>query len=74
MLISLAYLTLRRVFELAVLRFRSNDRQELEILVLRYELAILRRRTPRPPLTTSDRVFLAAPVDLCPVRCGAPSS
>ena len=60
MLISPAYLVLRRGLELVVLRFRSNAVKELDIVVLRHELAILRRRTCRPALTTSDRMFLAA--------------
>jgi hypothetical protein len=32
----------------------------LEIIVLRHELAILRRRTRRPLITMVDRLFLAA--------------
>src|SRR2546425_2745624 len=36
---------LRRVLELVTLRLRSNAFKELEIVVLRHELAILRRRT-----------------------------
>ena len=63
MTISLAYLILRRVLELVVLRFRSNAFEELEIVVLRHELAVLQRRTCRPVLTTADRVFLAAASD-----------
>jgi hypothetical protein len=64
--ISLAYLILRRVLELVVLRFRSNACKELEIVVLRHELAVLRRRTYRPALTTADRMFLAAASRLVP--------
>ena len=45
MFISLCYLVLRRVLQLAAWRFRSNDLKELEIVVLRHELAILQRRT-----------------------------
>ena len=66
MTISLAYLILRRVLELVVLRFRSNAFEELEIVVLRHELAVLQRRTCRPVLTTADRVFLAAASRLVP--------
>jgi hypothetical protein len=49
---------LRRVPQLAALRFRSNDFKDLEIVVLRRELAILRRRIRRPALTWTDRLFL----------------
>jgi len=65
-LISPAYLILRRVLELVTLRFRSNAFKELEIVVLRHELAVLRRRTRRPALTTTDRMFLAAASRLMP--------
>ena len=60
MLVSLCYLVLPRVLQLAALRVRSNDFKELEIVVLRHELAILRRQRKRPVLTTVDRLFLAA--------------
>ena len=60
MFLSLCYVVLRRVLQLAVLRFRSNDLKELEIVVLRHELAILRRRTRRPAMTWTNRLFLAA--------------
>jgi hypothetical protein len=64
--ISLCYLVLRRILPLAAWRFRSNDCKELEILVLRHELAILRRRTRRPALTWTDRLFLTAASRLLP--------
>ena len=66
MFISLCYLVLRRVLQLAVWRLRSNDLKELEIVVLRHELAILRRRTRRPAMTWTDRLFLAAASRLLP--------
>jgi putative transposase len=55
---SLWYVVLRRVLQLAVLRCRSNEFKDLEIVVLRHELAIL-RRTRRPIMTWADRLFLA---------------
>jgi hypothetical protein len=58
--LSLCYVVLRRVLQLAVLRLRSNDLKELEIVVLRHELAILRRKSRRPAMTWIDRLFLAA--------------
>jgi transposase InsO family protein len=57
---SFCYLVLRQVLELLTLRFRSDDFRDLEILVLRHELAILRRQTARPAMTSLDRIFLAA--------------
>jgi hypothetical protein len=64
--LSLCYLVLRWVLRIAAWRFRSNDLKELEIVVLRHELAILRRRTRRPAPTWTDRLFLAAASRLLP--------
>ena len=66
MLRSLCYLLLRRVLPLALWRWRSNDVKELEIAVLRHELAILHRQTRRPVMTAIDRLFLAAASRLLP--------
>ena len=57
---SLCYLVLRCLLQLVTLRGRSNEVKDFEIIILRHELAILRRRSRRPPLTWSDRLFLAA--------------
>jgi putative transposase len=57
---SFCYLVFRCVFQLAFLRRRSEDFKELEIVVLRHELSVLRRQMHRPRLTMTDRVFLAA--------------
>ena len=66
MLLSAWYVVLQRVLQLVVLRLRSREFKELEIVVLRHEMAILRRRTCRPSLMTADRVFLAATSRLLP--------
>jgi hypothetical protein len=56
-LFSVFYMVLRQVLRLLALRSRSNDSKDLEILVLRHELAVLRRRTRRPAITAIDRPF-----------------
>jgi putative transposase len=55
-----AYLTLCRLIQLLVLLARGDAAKDLEILVLRHQLAVLRRQTPRPRLEPADRALLAA--------------
>jgi putative transposase len=65
-LISFCYLVLRRVLQLAALRLRSAEFKELEIVVLRHELGVLRRQVGRAQLRPTDRLFLAAASQLLP--------
>jgi len=58
--VSLVYLAVGRVLELFVLLARRDVGKDIEILVLRHELAVLRRQVPRPRLRPADRVLLAA--------------
>ena len=60
MLVSLVYLLFRRVLAVVALCLRSREFKELEIVVLRHELSVLRRQVARPRLEDVDRVFLAA--------------
>ena len=60
MLWSFAYLAVRNLFALLPLLARSPRSKELEILLLRHELAILRRQSGRPHLGRVDRALLAA--------------
>ncbi len=48
MLISCVYWLFRHLLGLAVLRCRSDAVNEVELLVLRHELAVLRRQVGRP--------------------------
>jgi putative transposase len=66
--LSLMYVLARRVFELVVLLGRGERSKELEILVLRHELSILRRQVNRPLFAPRDRVVLAALSRLLPRR------
>jgi putative transposase len=56
----LAYLTLCRSIQLLALLARGDAAKELEILVLRHQLTVLRRQVPRPRLEPTDRALLAA--------------
>src|SRR6266540_5903136 len=64
--LSFAYWVIRRLFELLILFGRSERAKELEILVLRHELQVLRRQVGRPRLRPADRVLLAALSQLLP--------
>jgi putative transposase len=44
----LIYLLFSKLLSWMVLRTRSDTAKEIEILVLRHQLAVLQRRTPRP--------------------------
>jgi transposase len=65
-LVSLCYVLVRWLLEFVTLRARSKEFQELEIIVLRHELAILRRTTRRPAITGVDRLLLAIASRLLP--------
>ena len=66
MLVSLRYVLLRWLLEFVALRARSREFKDLEIIVLRHELVILRRTTRRPSITAVDRVLLAVASRLLP--------
>jgi putative transposase len=64
--ISCFYWLFRHVFGLAVLRCRSDGANEVEILVLRHELAVLRRQVARPACRPADRMVVAALARMLP--------
>ena len=59
MVLFVLYILVQRVLGLVLLRFRTDRSKDLEIVVLRHELAILRRQVARPQLADADRIFLA---------------
>jgi transposase InsO family protein len=64
--LSLGYLALRCLLQIVLLRPRSEEFKELEIVVLRHELSVLRRQVGGPQLRPSDRLLLAAASRLLP--------
>jgi hypothetical protein len=64
----LIYQMFSKLVSWMVLGTRSDTAKEIEILVLRHQLAVLRRRTPRPRVTWADRALIAALTRLLPVR------
>jgi putative transposase len=71
--VSALYIVVCRLLELIVLVGRCDRTKELEILLLRHELAILRRQVNRPRFEPHDRVLLAALSRICRAARGAPS-
>lgn len=66
MILSVLYVALQRVLPLFILRFRSTGSKDLEIVVLRHQLAVLRRQVRRPACRAADRVLLSAASRLLP--------
>jgi putative transposase len=64
----LIYQILLKLLSWIVLRARSDTTKEIEILVLRHQLAVLQRRTPRPRISWNDRAMIAALARLLPAR------
>jgi putative transposase len=66
MALRLLYLIFLRLVGLLVLLGRSSASKDAELLVLRHEVAVLRRGNPKPRLDWADRAVFAALVRLLP--------
>ena len=68
MVVSLAYVVVCRLLSLLVLFGRGDRSKELEILVLRHQLTVMRRQIERPRFSDRDRLLLAALSRMLPRR------
>ena len=73
MLPKLVYLTLCRSIQLLALLARGDAAKDLEILVLRHQLAVLRRQVPRPQFEPADRAYSRRSAARCGGRAGPAS-
>ena len=63
---SLTYMLLRQVLQMLTQLARGDGAKDVELLVLRHQIAVLQRQIPRPKLEPADRVVLAALSRLLP--------
>jgi hypothetical protein len=67
-ILSLGYTLVRLVLQLFTFAMRGDVTNEVEIVVLRHQVAVLRRQVARPDLEPVDRAILAALSRLVPCQ------
>jgi hypothetical protein len=71
MALSFIYLGFTRILQLVRLSRRDNNELEIEVVMLRHEVAVLRRQVVQPALRPSDRALLAGLARLLGRRRGS---
>jgi hypothetical protein len=66
MALRLLYLILDRLLSWLMLLGRATSSKDIELLVLRHEVAVLRRTNPKPRLDWADRALFAALIQRLP--------
>jgi hypothetical protein len=66
--LTLIYQMFAKLLGWMVLHARSETAKEIEILVLRHQLAVLQRRTSRPRMNWTDRAVITTLARLLPAR------
>jgi len=78
-LFALIYAVVGRLLSLIVVRGRGEASKDVELVLLRHEISVLRRQLPRPRLAPADRLIMAAfarhlPASLRKFRVVSPST
>ena len=68
MILSFGYVAFSTLLRLLVRGRRNEFAKDVELLVLRHQLLVLRRQQPRPSFRAADRAFLAALSRMLPPR------
>jgi len=69
-LLKITYLLIRWTFGLAALMFRGDQAKNAELLVLRHENVVLRRKAGRVQYEPTDRAWFTALTRFIPRRAG----